>query len=84
MVALLPPLGREAKITAPEVCSAPPEHRPRLQGISVLLAEDAPDNQFLITRLLRLEGACVDVAVDGAEGHELAWYATQELSYLAE
>jgi hypothetical protein len=23
-------------------------------------------------------------AVDGAEGHELAWYATQELSYLAE
>ena len=22
--------------------------------------------------------------VDGAEGHELAWYATQELSYLAE
>ena len=23
-------------------------------------------------------------AVDGAEGHELAWYAFQELSYLAE
>jgi hypothetical protein len=23
-------------------------------------------------------------AVDGAEGHELGWYATQELSYLAE
>jgi hypothetical protein len=23
-------------------------------------------------------------AVDGAEGHELAWYASQELSYLAE
>ena len=22
-------------------------------------------------------------AVDGAEGHELGWYATQELSYLA-
>ena len=22
--------------------------------------------------------------VDGAEGHELGWYATQELSYLAE
>jgi hypothetical protein len=23
-------------------------------------------------------------AVDGAEGHELGWYATQELAYLAE
>ena len=23
-------------------------------------------------------------AVDGAEGHELAWYATQELPYLTE
>jgi hypothetical protein len=23
-------------------------------------------------------------AVDGAEGHELGWYATQELSYLTE
>ena len=22
--------------------------------------------------------------VDGAEGHELGWYATQELAYLAE
>ena len=25
-----------------------------------------------------------EFAVDGAEGHELGWYATQELSYLAE
>jgi len=39
----------------------------RLDGIKVLLAEDAPDNQMLVTRLLKLAGATVDVASNGRE-----------------
>jgi signal transduction histidine kinase/ActR/RegA family two-component response regulator len=38
-----------------------------LTGVRVLLAEDAPDSQLLIERFLRIEGAEVDLAEDGAE-----------------
>ncbi len=40
---------------------------PRLHGVSVLLAEDSPDNQFLASKYLTMAGANVDVAVDGEE-----------------
>ena len=36
----------------------------------VLLAEDGPDNQFLIERFLRSAGAQVETACDGAEAIE--------------
>lgn len=38
-----------------------------LSGMRVLLVEDAPDNRFLLSRFLRIAGAEVDVAEDGAE-----------------
>jgi hypothetical protein len=41
------------------------------QAVQALPAADAGDED-------------ASFAVDGAEGHELAWYATQELPYLAE
>lgn len=44
----------------------------RLDDIKVLVAEDSPDNQMLISRLLGLAGATVDVASDGKEAVEKA------------
>ncbi len=44
----------------------------RLEGIKVLLAEDSPDNQFLVTRLLKLAGAQVDVVNNGQEAVDKA------------
>lgn len=44
----------------------------RLDGIKVLLAEDAPDNRMLVTRLLKLAGAVVEVASNGREAIEKA------------
>jgi hypothetical protein len=38
-----------------------------LRGLRVLLAEDAPDNQYLISYLLKKNGACVDVVDNGGE-----------------
>ena len=46
--------------------------RPPLDGIKVLLVEDSPDNQLLISRILKLAGATVDTASDGKEGSEKA------------
>ncbi len=41
-----------------------------LRGLDVLLAEDAPDNQMLITHYLRMAGAHVDAACNGREACE--------------
>jgi signal transduction histidine kinase/AmiR/NasT family two-component response regulator/HPt (histidine-containing phosphotransfer) domain-containing protein len=38
-----------------------------LEGVRLLLAEDQPDNERLLTKVLRRAGAFVDVARDGAE-----------------
>lgn len=38
-----------------------------LKGLRILLAEDAPDNQVLISRILKFTGASVEVANNGAE-----------------
>lgn len=40
----------------------------RLDGTKVLVVDDSPDNQILITRFLRMAGAAVDVANNGREG----------------
>ncbi len=43
-----------------------------LKGVSVLLVEDSLDNQLLVSRLLKMAGAEVDLANDGQEGFEKA------------
>lgn len=43
-----------------------------LEGINVLIVDDAPDNQALISRFLTLAGAKVDLANNGQEGVNLA------------
>ncbi len=43
-----------------------------LSGLSVLLVEDSPDNQMLITMYLNNEGALVKSAIDGSQGVEFA------------
>jgi hypothetical protein len=50
---------------------APDASRDVKSAVEALPAADAGDEDARFT-------------VDGAEGHELGWYATQELSYLAE
>lgn len=44
----------------------------RLDGLKILLVEDAPDIQMLVSRMLRLGGATCDVADNGALGVERA------------
>lgn len=43
-----------------------------LQGFKLLLAEDFPDNQLLISRTLKYLGANVDLANDGQEAIDKA------------
>lgn len=40
----------------------------RLDGIRILLVDDSPDNQMLITKFLTMAGALVEVANNGREG----------------
>lgn len=41
-----------------------------LNGLTILVAEDSPDNRLLIDRVLKSEGAHVDLAVDGIDAME--------------
>ena len=45
---------------------------PELEHLKILVADDSPDNRYLIVQMLRLAGASVDVAGDGAEAVALA------------
>jgi signal transduction histidine kinase/ActR/RegA family two-component response regulator len=49
-----------------------PQSRQALRGLSVLVVEDSPDNQKLVTAYLKREGALVQSAYNGAQGVELA------------
>ncbi len=57
---------------------APPEEERKdeilnpLNGYSILLVEDFLDNQLLITRILKRQGAEIDIASNGEEGVEKA------------
>lgn len=44
----------------------------RLQGLKVLLADDADDNRLFVKKLLSLDGAEVDLAENGEEAVEMA------------
>ena len=58
----------------------------RLDSAHVDDAEAGPDVRAAADALEAADAGDEDArfAVDGAEGHELGWYATQELAYLAE
>jgi hypothetical protein len=58
----------------------------RLASAHVDEAEAGADVRAAVDALPAADAGDEDAkfAVDGAEGHELGWYATQELSYLAE
>jgi CheY-like chemotaxis protein/anti-sigma regulatory factor (Ser/Thr protein kinase) len=43
-----------------------------LSGLRILLAEDIPDNQLLVKRILKNAGAAVEIAADGVEAIEKA------------
>jgi signal transduction histidine kinase/CheY-like chemotaxis protein len=43
-----------------------------LSGLRVLLVDDSPDNQALISIYLRRAGATVEIASDGQQGYDLA------------
>jgi CheY-like chemotaxis protein len=53
------PVGKALTPTAPRA-------KP-LAGVTVLLAEDAPDNQFMINAWLSRQGAAVDIVDNGAD-----------------
>lgn len=57
------PLDRTARLNANAI---------RLDGRRLLLVDDAPDNQILVSRFLRLAGAKVDIADNGATAVEAA------------
>lgn len=44
----------------------------RLDGLRVLIVDDAPDNRLLVSRFLQLAGAEIETASDGAHGIGLA------------
>jgi hypothetical protein len=58
----------------------------RLDAAHVDEADAGPDVRAAVEALDAADAGDEDAqfAVDGAEGHELGWYATQELPYLAE
>jgi len=58
----------------------------RLAAAHVDDTQAGPDVRVAVGALVAADAGDEDAkfAVDGAEGHELGWYATQELSYLAD
>jgi PAS domain S-box-containing protein len=44
----------------------------RLDDVRVLLVDDSPDNQVLVSRMLRMAGANVEIAANGKEANEMA------------
>jgi CheY-like chemotaxis protein len=44
----------------------------RLEGLKILVVDDASDNQVLVSRFLNLAGATVETANNGIEGMEMA------------
>jgi PAS domain S-box-containing protein len=57
---------------APEVEGKLEDAKIHLDGMRILLVEDSLDNQLLVTRMLKLSGAQIEVASNGREGVEKA------------
>ncbi|MBX2988486.1 MAG: response regulator [Bdellovibrionaceae bacterium] len=65
-----PVVGQPVEKAMPPPKSAPSGGGHELLGKRILYVEDAPDNQFLINRYLKMAGAQVVIANDGIEGVE--------------
>ncbi|NNF42290.1 MAG: response regulator [Phycisphaerales bacterium] len=61
-----------AAAPAASLTTPAPVRPPSLDGVRILLAEDTPDNQRLITHHLSRAGASVDIAADGRTAVEMA------------
>lgn len=68
----------DRELRSKEECSTVDENRP-LAGLNVLLVEDGPDNQRLISFVLKKYGAIVSVASDGMEALEFFGLAAHQL-----
>jgi len=55
----------ETPAAEPATALAPAPEAKRLDGLHVLIAEDSYENQFLVSRILEMAGAHVDLADDG-------------------
>lgn len=62
----------KAHVSHPSANSLESRESLKLDGVSVLVVDDSPDNLFLVKRLLTKSGAHVDVANDGEEAVALA------------
>ncbi len=60
------------KISAAAIKESTIEPKLALNGLAILLVEDSPDNQVLISRLLTKKGAKVEIAENGLVGIEKA------------
>lgn len=54
-------------------------HEGQLEGTRILLVEDAPDNQTLITIYLSRSGTTLDVVADGLQGYQKAIQGNYDL-----
>ena len=66
------------KATNREMNSAADSSKP-LEGLTILVAEDSPDNQFLIRRILTTQGAITELVENGKEAVEKALSQTFDL-----
>ena len=79
LMAGLPPLPANSPAAeSPRAASRKGEIR-RIDGLKILLAEDSPDNQLLVSRILKRLGATVTVASDGLEAVERARTGNHDL-----
>ena len=60
----------------------PPLLRGVLQGLRILLVEDAPDSSYLLTRFLGVAGAIVETAEDGAEAVSKANHLLHDVIFM--
>ncbi|TWT40594.1 Autoinducer 2 sensor kinase/phosphatase LuxQ [Phycisphaerae bacterium RAS1] len=64
--------------SAPAAATPGGEHPEPLKDLRILLAEDGPDNQRLISYMLSKAGASVDVAENGRAAVECVWKAVDQ------
>ena len=54
----------------------------QLAGLKILLVEDSPDNQALISIILSRAGAQIDIGSDGAQGVEMAMRGNYDITLM--